>query len=658
MDDDGANHHGKLTMQRYRQFGPLDDTLEVFGDVTFERLDMLADPATLPAGAVQACENLRFDANGVSVRGGSARQFPPGTNIGEILFSGIYKPVGGADQKALVTAENLYIFDIPTQTLARYPFPTGQQIAPADPVDVIQAGIGAGGTLPVLYILHGLGNPVMQFDGTRVTVNNAIPPAEFGLFYQNRLVVNSGRQQLGASNFLDFNTWIFLNQFQIEQGGADYLVGLLAYQGDYVLIGSRKKWFIAYFDPNLGTQGYTGDLSNASFVRLLTNEAGPLGKEAMLESAGFIWFVSDNGIFAFQPNLNNQLVPLGRPLSADIQPIFSRISASYADMACIERYGYRLYFALPISDEPIGITSLTVVNQVTQGVTLPTTLPFLLSKGGVATVVVATPHNLNAGDVVQFSGIAGGGINGQWPVLSVTDAVTFKVALPAAVTVNLGALAKMQKIATRNNTILVFNLNNRDAEHPVGMWESVDYLPTGFYADWLRIADYGSQRRLWVVDAFNGPCLYEEGSVDEIGTILGGVRVPFTLPITLTVANYANQPVPGRLLSRAFRWDGTLGSAHGTLAYIRNVRASEARLTLNPGDAGTITTRMRTPKGMAPMTGQVEVTVPFTGTTQPDLAVPKRLFQRALEVELEVNTTAGQPTIRALEVQVRKSGNY
>lgn len=645
-------------MNRYRQFGPLDDTLEVFGDVQFQRLDMLTDPATLEAGAVQVSENLRFDANGAAVRGGLSRQFLAGTNIGTIHFCAIYKPVGDEDQLAFVTGKALYLFATSTQLLTRYPYPASQVILAGDDVDARQAGIGSG-TLPVLYILRGLDQPVLKFDGTAVTVDNNVPPSQFGLFYQNRLAVNDSLQSVKVSHFLDFATFTLLDQFQIEQGGADYLVGLLAYQGDYVLIGSRKKWFLAFFDPGLSsTTPYAGAIPNSSFLRLQTNEAGPLGKEAMLESAGLIWFVSDNGIYAFQPTLNNELVSLGRPLSAEIQPVFERISAQFAGQVCIQRYGYRLYFALPISDAPVAIVSVTVANSVTLGVNLPFDLPVNLAAGGLVTIETADPHEAAVGDVVQVANLTGGGVNGQHTVVAVLDENNYVVSVDAATTVFVGSRATSQKLATRNNTIAVLNLNNRDANHPAGMWESIDTLPSGFYADWLRIADCGPQHRLWVVDAVNGPSLYEEGAADEVGDVIGGVNLPFDLPVDLSPVNFASVPVASRLVSRAYRWEGVLGSAHGAISYPRNVRSSEVRLNVAPGDAGNIITRMRIPTGGAVLSGLVEQAMNFTGTNQPDIAVNKRLFNRALEVELEVQTTAGRPMIRALEVQVRKSGQY
>ena len=639
-------------MKRYRQYGPLDDIPEVFGDVQFERLDMKSDPATLPTGAVQVSENLRFDVNGARVRAGIRRQFPADTNLGAILHAGIYKPPGEEDQFALVTARKLWLFQPSDQSLKSYPFPTGEVFEASDAIDVIQGNIGADSTLPLLTILHGLDQNVLSFDGTVVTVAPAIPRSEFGLYYQNRLAVNSGLQTLSLSDFLDFGVWFQLNQFQIELGGADYLVGLMAYQSDYVLIGCRKKWFVAFFDPNLITEGYSGGLQNSSFLRLLTNETGPLGREAMLAAMGLIWFVSDLGIYAFQPNLNNELVPLGRALSAEISPVLARLNATAAAGACIQQFGYRIYFALPISDVPVAIVAISLVEETMSGVTLPQTLPFLLSEGALATVTTGTPHGVSQGERVELTGLAMD-MNGQWTVLSVPDEHTYLVAVPTSQEVLVGSQAMSQRLAARNNVVAVLNTNNRDSAHPVGMWESIDLLPNGFYADWLRLANYGAQRRLWVVDAAKGPCLYEEGAVDEVGDVQGGIALPFTLPITLGTVNFASVPVAGRMVSRAYRWEGMLGSPHGTIAYQRRIRASEARLTLNADDAGNLITRLRIPGRPV-----AEETVAFSGASGPDQTVATRLWGRALEAEMEFRSTAGNPTLRALEVQVLKSGFY
>ena len=624
----------------------------VFGDSAINRLDMKSDPATLPPGTAQAIENMRFDTNGLTVRGGMARQFEAGTSIGTIFATTVYRPDGGTDRLAFAGRTQLYLFNPADRSVTAYAYPSGEIIETGDTVELIQATIGSGSTLRALFILRGWDKSVLKLNGSSVAVDTAVPQSGFGLFYQNRLTVNISEQELKISDYLDFATWTLLNQFQIERGGADYLVSLLPYQKDYVLIGARKKIFLAYFDPNLGTvNAYTGGLSNSSFLRLQTGEAGPVGREAWIEAAGFIWFVTDNGVYAFQPQLDNQLTVLGQPLSADILPLFQNLSATYAAGASVQRYGYRLYFALPISEDPAGISALTVdTSSASIGADLPLDLPVNLVSGGIATVTTTTPHDLKVGDVVLIANVASGGVNGEQTVTSTPDDNTFLFSVDTPGTVLLGTRATWQKLATRNNVIAVFNLNERSSEHPLGVWESIDRLPDGIYADWLRIADFGAQRRLWVIDAVNGPALYEEGDVDEIGDVLGGVSLPFDLPVDLSETNFASVTIPGRLLTRAYRWT----DANGAFAYVRRVRASETRLVLDDGDAGSITTRVRTPDRTAN-----ETIATFTGSsTQPDDAVKQRIFTRGLEAEVEVQTTNGRPTLRAIEVQTLRGGEF
>lgn len=629
-------------MNRYSNYGRLDEPGEILGDAMFNRLDMQSDPSTLPPGSLQVSENLRFDTNGTQVRAGIARQFPAGTNVGRIYLAAIYKRDDGEDQFALVTGNALVLFSPSDQSLTTYNFPPTETVGAGDDLDAVQAGVGSG-TLPDLYILRGFTKTVLKFNPTDgVTVDSNFRKGDTALFYQDRIAVISDLQDVSVSDFLDFGTWSVLNQFQILKGGDDYLVSMNPYQKDYVLIGARKRFFIAFFDPHTTTTGYDGSLvPETSFLRELTREAGPVGKRAVLEAAGLVWFITGDAIYAFQPQLDNELTVLGKPISADIQPIIKRLSFKYASGAAIERLGYRLYFALPISDVPVKVTDITVVTVVTNGVQLPFTLPANLSSGGVATVTTATPHGLQPDDRVQMVGAVERLLNGEVRVLSVDDSTHFTYATNAPAGSIVGNRVTAQKLATRNNTIAVFNLNNRTQESPLGAWESIDSLPANFYADYLRTAEYGAQRRLWVVDATAGPALYEEGSADEIGDINGGIALTFTLPAALSEANFATAPIPGRAVSRSFRWG----------AYPRKVRAGEARLRLGDDSAGTFTVRVRTPRQTTTSTSRTFLYDDIT-----DMPVRKRIGQRGLEAEIEISTSGGRPTIRALEVETAAVG--
>lgn len=630
-------------MNRYRSYGQLDDVPELAGDAQFIRLDMRSDPATLPPGVVQRSENFRFDKKGAQVRGGLARQFAPGTDIGQMRLCAIYRPDNSNDRFACVMGNALVLFNPADQSVTAFAYPSGETVDEGDDVDFLQGGVGSG-TTPTAWIARGLNKDALKFDGSSVTVDSAFKRGRFGLFVQDRFAVADTNQSVAASDFLDFTTWSSLSQFKVEWGGDDYLVGFIPWQNDIVIIVARKRVLAAFFDPNTNTDGYTGGLNaNTSFMRVITREAGGVGRFAMIEAAGMVWMVSDTAIYAFQPQLNLELTVLGKPVSADIQPIMDRLSAKYASGAVIERWGYRLYFALPISDEPVNIDSVTVEESGTLGLTLPFTLPALLSAGGLATFETTSSHGLNPDDRVLIAGISDPALNGEFAVLAIVDDTHFTVATQAEaldMTVQGGTV---QRLATRNNTIAVLNLNNRDYEHPVGMWESVDKLPADFAADFMMEADYGTTRRLWVIDRELGPALFEQGNADQTSTVIGGLTLPFTLPAQLSTANFGSTPIAGRLTGR----ENTFGQ------FIREIRYGRARLTLAAGDAGTLTLLAEVPNANV-WTGNKNFS--FEENPKPGRYIRKRCGKRALTGSVEIVTTSGRPVVRTLELETTAVG--
>lgn len=644
-------------MNRYRQYGPGDDQPEVVGDAAFIALDMLNDPATLPTGTLSLAENMRFDANGTTVRGGLSRQFSPATSIGTILVAAVYQPAAGEDCLAFVTSKNLVVFNPSDQSVVVWNFPPGETAQAGSNNFAVQGGI-AEGTIPAFWIQRGLSKDVLYFDGsTGITAVTTFPASEFALYYQDRMVVNVGSQQLGVSLFDDFTTFTLLNQFQIEKGGDDYLVGAIAYQKDYVLIAGRKTWWIAFFSPKVAvdtaTLGYEGALDgDNSFLRKLTGDAGPVGPYAFCEAAGKIWFIGDGAIYAFTPQLDNELVVLGRAISAPIQPIMDRMNADGGRQAWVKRWRYRLYFGLPINDEPMAITSINSVASVTNGLTLPFTLPQTLTAGAIVTLVTAEPHGCSTDDRVLIAGTTLSALNGSFDVIAVIDDVTLQIAANVPGGSVGGLQATLQRVEMRNNRIAVFNMQTE-------AWESVDTLPNNFHADWGLVANYGSAQRLWIVDQDNGPALYEQQLEDDIGSTVGNVMLPFTLPVTLNAFNTATQPVPGRLVTRSFRWGyggqlnggyrGNLNSASAP----RKVRQCEVRASLDALSALAVSFIVRTPNNTT-WTGIRNFTAAQFETL--DAPLRKVCGMRGLEAQIDLTTSGGRPTIRSVEVETAAVG--
>lgn len=623
-------------MNRYRDYGRNDDVPELLGDRAFLRLDMQSDPATLPEGTVQVSENFRFETSGAKVRGGIARQLASGDTVDAIYWAGVYRPDGSNDRIAMVNGARLTLFNPADQSTVRYNYPAGETVTAEDELDLIQGGVSSG-TTPDLYILRGHGKSVLKFNGSTVAVAASFTPGEFGIFYQDRMAVNADSWTVKWSDFLDFTTWSNLAQHQVLKGSDDYLTLFLPFQKDYVLVGSRKRWFIAHIDPlvaqSIGT-GYSAGLQDTSFLRELTRQAGPVGKCAALDANGKIWFITDHAVYAFIPRLDLELTVLGEPVSTPIQPIMNRLSTDFARSCSIRTLGHRLYFAMPISGVPVRVSSV-IIGAETTGIELPFDLPAVLGGGHIVTLETESDHDLANGDLIELRGALDTGLNGRRRlVTSVTSSRQFTIDIDDSTGLGLGERCYVQKLAERNNLIAIYNLA-RDA------WESIDVLPSGVFADHLVVADAFGQRRLWLVDRELGPNLYEEGETDEITDEIGGLSLPFDLPAELSLANFGSVPIAGRLRQRALQW--------GSLA--RQVKAGHARASLANDDAGTLTLTVRTP-GRDPYEG----TTTFSGLTEDDKPVRKKCGRRGLEAELELTTTGGRPAVRSLIVEVAASG--
>ena len=586
---------------------------------------------------------MRFETDGARARGGIARQLTAGDTVETIHCAGVYRPDSSNDRIALVNTSRLTLFDPYTQTTSRYDFPLNETVTADDDSEIIQGGVGSG-TTPLLYIGRGFNKTVLKFDGVNITVDSAFKRFSAGMFFGDRMGVISSRWEINASDYLAFDAWSAFAQFQILKGGDDYLVHIRPYQKDYVLIGARKKWFIAHFDPVVdATTGADAGLVSSSFLRELTREAGIIGKRACNESNGKIWSVTDRAIVAFQPRLDLELTVLGTPISAPIQPIIDRLSAEYANTSGIAHSGHRQYFALPISNEKVPLTGASAVHA--GPLHLPFSLPAIIGGGYLVTFTTAAPHQLAADDTVKLTGNIDTALNVTRTVLSTPAENQFVINLETDST-SVGERASVQKLATRPNVIAVWNFalprQSQEADAPDGAWESIDILPAGVYADFLVIADApDGQRRLWIVDADLGPCLYEEGNADEIGGSPGALTLPFFLPAHFSVANFASTPVVGRLKSRTLQWGGMA----------RHVKAGSGRFDLGASDAGALTLTVRTPGRAEWISSKA-----FNGLTQSDKPVRRRCGRRGIEAELEVVTSGGRPAVRQLLVEIVNSG--
>lgn len=176
---------------------------------------------------------------------------------------------------------------------------------------------------------------------------SSMPPSDFGMYFKNRLVVKQSRDRLAASNYLDYNSWdLDFDQFVINLGANDYIVGFQPWQEDRFIVFQRNSLYYAYIDPNAYSPGSAP--GGNSFVQTLTAEFGCAARKSIVNAGEYIFFLSDNGVYLLNPSLDLKLLGNTTPLSDPITNIMSRINANYVSRAVAKVFNNRYYLAVPV----------------------------------------------------------------------------------------------------------------------------------------------------------------------------------------------------------------------------------------------------------------------------------------------------------------------
>ncbi len=332
---------------------PLDSEILIDGENGFIGMASRSNPTTIPAGYVQYAQNMRFDRGVASVRGGSKR-LTAGDAVGQTIYgSGVWSdPTTGVEKIVLVGGSALYIYNTSTNGVVTVSYPSGQTVGSSDAVDVIQAN-------NLFYILRGQtsGKSPLFWDGaSTITVAPSgtpsgsaanFPPSDFGLYFQNRIVVKRDRDEIACSDILDFDTWdLTFNQWKINLGANDAIIGFQPWQEDKFIIFQRNSIYYAYIDANGYATG-AGPGAN-SYVKSLTFELGCNARRSIVNAGANLFFLSDSGVHILTPSLDLKLTGNQRPLSEPISDIIARINVAAVANAVGRVHNNRYYLALPL----------------------------------------------------------------------------------------------------------------------------------------------------------------------------------------------------------------------------------------------------------------------------------------------------------------------
>lgn len=175
-------------------------------------------------------------------------------------------------------------------------------------------------------------------------INGSTPCADFGLYFQNRLVCCISSDELAVSDILSDNFDYQLNNFKINQGGNDKIVGVLPWVENQFLVFMSKSIYIAYIETTNYVSGPPGVNSS---ITVVTTQVGCIARKSIASAGQYVFFLSGKGVHVITPQLDLKLVGNTLPLSEPIDDFFDDVNFSSVSNAASVYYDNRFYIAIP-----------------------------------------------------------------------------------------------------------------------------------------------------------------------------------------------------------------------------------------------------------------------------------------------------------------------
>ena len=396
-----------------------------------------------------------------------------------------------------------------------------------------------------------------------------IPNSGYGLYTQNRLLLIHDRDQVAASDVLDYTHYVAqLQDLKVNTGTSDRLLAIVPFS-ETVVIAFKESSIHAVWNVY-------GDLAD---VRLdeITREFGLAGPKAVTRVGNQIWFLASDGSIRALMQTSQSKIQVGRRrLSDPVQPIMDRLVASRASQAAATTWDGRVYFSIPIdAGETLGDDITDVSNFGASGqVTIPTIVgqeyrwttganetglifaklqSCTITRVSTTATVTCASHGFATGDQIKIEGATQAEYNGVHEITKLTDnTFTFTVsgtpATPATGTItacpshaylsasadfvaeytqvtvrgatNLVVTQSLKPVWKGNNAVLVGRALPKDwtdltpgTEFDNDIWISLDTGRSLAISDWLTFA-YDGKDRLFCATLDGYVQIYEQGYWD------------------------------------------------------------------------------------------------------------------------------------------------
>jgi hypothetical protein len=441
-------------------------------------------------------------------------------------------------------------------------------IAPEDEVELYQAtGIG------YVYILRGFNKSTLRWNGsTTVDIPDThshtnYPESRHAIYYGNRHIVQTDRNTIEVSHYLEDNHWSALDVFTINDGSNDSIVAITPWTLNEFVIFMRGSIFYASAGVGanaVGDPAQEGD----SYIKSLATDIGCIAKGSIVQAGGGIIFLSDNGVYMLNPagagngSANTpegmRLLTLAEPLSAPINDIIGRINYNAVSGAVATYWENRYYLAVPLDDSTRNNVTL-VYNFINKAWESVDTYP---ENGNVTTPAAATfsTATYTSGGFINVQ------INKDGHGLAIGDKVNISF------TEDFGGPTEVTtKYPSGTYVVQGSPLPYSDSVFYIKVPYSVALENGGFY--WggtcliaksnsfsfkkFIVAKRGNRRRMFMVNETEGVFLLEELDYDEFGNASGTPMLPFYIPAELNPLSFEPIQIQAEMVTRAYSFQTT-----------------------------------------------------------------------------------------------------
>lgn len=332
------------------QQGPLDEASQQDGDAYFAGVNERLAPMQLSAGYTSRSYNTRYRNGQAEPRRGIVL-LPMARGTGLTPFSNpfyaaVFRDPNQAQSWILVADEDGMWKTRPNNAATAVPLPAGVTLTRATCTQLVQC-------MGVLILLRGPDeDPLVctDLDAGFVPIaaavdagTTSIPPSSFGLYFNNRLWLIQGLDNVAVSDISDYTQYQAIQStFKINEGEDDALLAIYPFgSATLIFFKERRVWKV---------ENAVGDLADAAGPLKVTSKYGISSARCVADAGSECYWLSDAGIVSLRLTALNEDQATTQTLSDPMTDMMNRIAGAYRDRCVMEIWDNKLYFAHPRDD--------------------------------------------------------------------------------------------------------------------------------------------------------------------------------------------------------------------------------------------------------------------------------------------------------------------